>query len=369
MYVEQLKSGHFRYQLTFIEERTGKRKRVSCTLPKNTDKAQREAREILDRKVREINSEGFTGGTFGDVSESFLKARKGHWRPSTYRRYTFSVKCLREALGADSRVDRLSARYVSNCLAKTPKRPATKNEMLRSFKTIMTWAYKNDYVDSVEWLSKLEKFPEPSMKEKNKYKYLERDELLKLLPEMKIDLDRYLIAFLALSGLRIGEALCLTKDDVDLSARVIRVNKTMDLHARTVSEGAKTYASNREVFIQDELYDLCRDIRKYMTKMSLQCGFRSDLFFSDFDGNPLSYDRINKYFRENTERVIGRKLSLHSLRHTHASLMFEAGASLDAVSLRLGHSDSQITKDIYLHITSRKKEEYNSQFRGIKILE
>ena len=368
MYIEQLPSGHFRYQMTFTEERTGKRKRVSCTLPKNTEKAQREARDILAEKVRKINSVGIDDITFGDASESFLEARRGHWKASTYRRYTFSLKCLRGALGADSRLSRLSARYVSECLGKAQKRPATKNEMLRTFKTLMTWAYKNDYLESVEWIRKLERFPEPSVKEKNAHKYLERDELLMLLPEMKIELERYLIAFLALSGLRIGEALALTKDDVDLPQRLIHVTKTMDLRTYSVSD-PKTYASLRDVYIQDELFDLCRDIRIYMTKMSLQCGFRSELFFSDFDGRPLQYDRINKYFRENCERVLHRRLSLHSLRHSHASLMFEAGASLDSVALRLGHSSSAITREIYLHYTDRKKEEYNRQFDRIKILQ
>ena len=78
---------------------------------------------------------------------------------------------------------------------------------------------------------------------------------------------------------------------------------------------------------------------------------------------------MNKYFRENCVRILGRPLSLHSLRHTHTSLMFEAGASLDAVSLRLGHSDSRITRDIYLHLTEKKKEEYDNQFRNVRILQ
>ena len=370
MYIEKLSSGHYRYQMTFTEERTGRRRRVSCTLPKNTEKARREAQAILDEKVRRINSVVSSDDvTFGHIAERFLEARRGHWRASTYRRYTFSLKCLREALGADSRVSKLSARYVSERFAASGKTAATQNEMLRTFKTLMTWAYRNDYVESVEWLGKLEKVPEPSLKEKNAHKYLERDELQLLLPEMKIDLDRMIVSFLALSGLRIGECLALEKDDVDLAGRVIRVNKTMDLITRQVTSGAKTYASNREVFIQDELYDLCKEIRKYMTRMSLACGFRSDLFFSDFDGNPVRYDRLNKYFRENCERVLQRRLSLHSLRHTHASLLFEAGASLDAVSLRLGHSSSEITREIYLHITERKKEQYNAQLREVKILQ
>lgn len=370
MYIRQLPSGSWRYEMAFIEERTGKWKKVSCTLPKNTDKARREAERILAEKVAKANSDvNSDDATFGDVSESFCEARKDVWRSGTYRRYLFSLKALREALGADTRISKFTARYVMEHIRDAKPRAATRNEMLRTFKTVMRWAYRNDYVSSVEWLDKLEKFPEKSIREKNAEKYLEREELAKLLSEMTVPLEKYLVEFLALSGLRIGEALALQTYDVDLVNRVIIVNKTLDLKALTIQQGAKTYSGNREVFIQDELLDLCRDIRKYMLEMSMKCGFRSEFFFCDFNGNPLQHDRVNKYFRENCVRILGRPLSLHSLRHTHTSLMFEAGATLDAVSLRLGHSDSRITKEIYLHITEKKKEEYDNQFRNVRILQ
>lgn len=369
MYIEQLPSGNYRYQMTYIEERTGKKKRVSCTLPKNTDKAHREAERILSEKVREANSDVFAPDvTFRDVSESFCKAHTGIWRIGTHRRYYFTLNNLYGALGADSRISKLTARYVMEGIRCAKDAPATRNEMLRVFKTVMKWAYKNDYIDSVEWLDKLERFPDRSKKEKNAEKYLERDELALLLPELKVPLERYVIEFLALSGLRIGEALALQTFDVDFTNRVIVVNKTLELKDKTLHSGAKTLTSNRDVFMQDELLDLCKDIRKYMMTMSVRCGFRSSFFFCTFNGKPLNYYTLNKYFKENCERVLGRRLSLHSLRHTHASLMFAAGATLPAVSMRLGHADSRVTREIYIHVTEKLKEQYNEQFRNIRII-
>ena len=115
-------------------------------------------------------------------------------------------------------------------------------------------------------------------------------------------------------------------------------------------------------------WETCKEIRQYMNEMAVKCGFRTEFFFSDLSGEPVNYYTLEKYFRENTERIIGRPLTLHSLRHTHASLMFEGGASLEAVSLRLGHSDSRTTKDIYVHVTERLKSRYNETFDRIKIL-
>lgn len=369
MYTELLPSGKYRHQITFIEERTGKKKKVSITTDRNTDRARREAEQALQARIREINAGADASDLrLGTLCDYFRVARRPFWRTATLRRYDFSLKAIRQTLGDDSLVNKLTAHYVQQQFAASGKNTTTLNEMLRSFKTLMTWAYRNDYISSVEWLRKLERYPEPTARERNAEKYLERDELAVLLPELKIDVNRLLITFLALSGLRIGEALALQKADVDLNARQIHVTKTRDAVTGEVQDGAKTYASNRDVYIQDELLVLCREINRYMTRMSLACGFRTDLFFSDFDGRPLQYDTLNKYFRENCERVLKRRLTLHSLRHTHASLMFEGGASLDAVSLRLGHSDSRITKEIYLHVTEKLREQYNQTFDGIKIL-
>ncbi|MBL1226307.1 tyrosine-type recombinase/integrase [Enterococcus sp. BWR-S5] len=55
-------------------------------------------------------------------------------------------------------------------------------------------------------------------------------------------------------------------------------------------------------------------------------------------------------------------ITTHGLRHTHCSILFEAGASDEQVQTRLGHSDIRITKNIYTHVTSRRKAETASLF-------
>lgn len=360
MYIEQLKNGKYRYQLSFTDERTGKPRRVSVTLPKKTEKAKREAEQILFEKVRRINETVSDDVTFEQLVEAFQNARKGVFRPETERHYGYTLKSLCGLLGADTRINKLTARYVTTCLQDV--KPKTANGYLRIFKQLMRWAFKRDYIQNITWLEKFDYFPE---QQQPKEKYLEREELAELLPHLKITINRYLIQFLALSGLRIGEALALQKSDID--GRTIHVSKTLNTRNNTIMDGAKTYSSNRDVFIQDELWELIQVIRKYMLEQSVMHGFRSEFFFCDLNGEPLKYSRLNKYFRENCERHLGKTLSLHSLRHTHASLMFEAGIPLEAVSLRLGHMDSAITKSVYLHITQRKQEEYNNQVQTVTL--
>lgn len=72
--------------------------------------------------------------------------------------------------------------------------------------------------------------------------------------------------------------------------------------------------------------------------------------------------------KENAARVLNRKITAHTLRHTHASLLLEQGIGIDTISRRLGHEDSKVTKEIYLHVTEKLKEKDNQQISLVKIL-
>lgn len=62
------------------------------------------------------------------------------------------------------------------------------------------------------------------------------------------------------------------------------------------------------------------------------------------------------------QEVPTKKITLHGFRHTHASLLFEAGATIKEVQTRLGHSSSKTTLDIYTHVTQSKKQEVAQKF-------
>ena len=59
---------------------------------------------------------------------------------------------------------------------------------------------------------------------------------------------------------------------------------------------------------------------------------------------------------------LNEELTPHSLRHTHTALLAEAGANLEAIMERLGHSDDEVTKRVYLHITKTVKKETSQKF-------
>jgi len=81
----------------------------------------------------------------------------------------------------------------------------------------------------------------------------------------------------------------------------------------------------------------------------------------------MDYCRL-AYLNEKLERIYKKnpelpKINVHAFRHTHASLLFAAGASIKDVQARLGHTDIQTTMDIYTHVTDEAKEKTAEMFQ------
>ena len=243
----------------------------------------------------------------------------------------------------------------------------TLNERLTRLKALIRWGYKNDYITDIRWLDKLDKAPDPEKRERLQDKFLEREELKELLEGMAVPKWRFLTAFLALSGLRIGESIAQEKDEVDFQVRMIHVTKTWDVNNKLATT-TKTLSSSRDVYMQDELFDLCRKIKAFTLSECLRNGCRSTLLFCDSNGDHVEYAAYNKYLKEVSLRVLGRKVTPHVLRHTHVALMAEAGVDLEIISRRLGHATSKVTRQIYYHVTKRAQERANETIREVHLI-
>jgi integrase len=87
--------------------------------------------------------------------------------------------------------------------------------------------------------------------------------------------------------------------------------------------------------------------------------------FTHADGAPLHPDSITKTFRRRVAAADLPWIKLHGLRHTHATLMLEAGVNVKVVQERLGHSSIAITGDVYSHVTPGMQEEAAARVAAI----
>ena len=84
------------------------------------------------------------------------------------------------------------------------------------------------------------------------------------------------------------------------------------------------------------------------------------------NGEHLDYYAYNNYLGEGSLRTLGRKVPSHIMRHTHVSPMAEAGIPLETITRRVGHENNDVTREVYLHITQRRKEDDREQLKAVK---
>lgn len=367
MWVEELKNGKYKFVERYEDYLTGKMRRVSVTLDKNTASARKQAQAAITAKIERALQKDYAPVkdiTLKNLVEEYRKSQLLTVKKSTYTRNYHACNALMRILGANTLVNHLTARFVRESFLASGKENGTLNEHLTRFKALIRWGYKNDLIQDVSYLDKIERFKDKSHKEKIQDKFLEASELKILIENMSVEKWKNITEFLSLSGLRFGEAAALEISDVDIDNRLIKITKTYD-SINDVTTSPKTTSSAREVYMQDELLDLCKNLRYDALCQRIVTG--CNLFFQD-DGNHLSYFAYNSYLKENTLKYIGRPITPHTLRHTHASLLMENGISIDAISHRLGHENSEITKEIYLHVTEKLKEKENQAISKIKLL-
>ena len=334
-------------------------KSFTVTIDKNTPGARKEAAEKLAEKIGKPAQDM----TYSDLVEVYIKWQSIKFRKSTWSRNEASLKRLNEQFGP-LKLSELTAGLIEEKLLEKSNNPGTFNEYLKRVKAMIRWAYRKDYIKSPECVNKIAPMEDIAKKEKLADKYLEPDELKKVI-EAAPGYYASVYEFLALSGLRIGELIAL--DDEDVTVDTIAVKKTYDYH-NAVMNKPKTPSSYREVHIQPELKKSIKDIRYYSRVSRLFSGVRAPYFVVNNKGNRLSYVKANRIFRGLCLRLVGRPLSLHSLRHTHVALMAAAGVDLEAIARRLGHSDSRITREIYYHVTEKQRQKDDAAFDAVSVL-
>ena len=368
MWVEKRQNGNYKFTERYTDIYTGKERKVSVTLKKNNAQTRKLAEKLLQDKVDDALGKTKEVVRLSDLVEDYLKYQEKAVKQSTYERNKGFCKTIEKLLGKDLLVNNLTAKYVKTRLLSTGKGAGTLNEIITRFRALVRWGYKNDYIEDIRFLDKLEMFKDNTHREKIKDKFLESDELQKLLDSMPIEKWKLVTHFLALSGLRVGELMSLTKEDIDISERLIHINKTYNPNCYTTTV-PKTLSSNRDIYIQDELLPVIRQINKLRNQLQLLGELqRNDLFVPGRNTTHMEYDSYRQYLHDKSLKVLERKITPHTLRHTHASLLMEQGVPIETISRRLGHENSKVTMEIYLHVTEKLKEKDYAQVEKIKLL-
>lgn len=175
-----------------------------------------------------------------------------------------------------------------------------------------------------------------------KLKYLNQFELHTLLSNLdlkgEINWD-WFILLVAKTGMRFSEALALTPKDFDYAHQSLSINKTWDYKGEGGFLATKNKSSIRKIQIDWQLVIQFSELLKGLPE-------DEPIFVKGKVYNSTVNDILERHCKALKIPVI----SIHGLRHTHASLLLFAGVSIASVARRLGHASMTTTQKTYLHI-------------------
>ncbi|MFC4389354.1 tyrosine-type recombinase/integrase [Gracilibacillus marinus] len=206
--------------------------------------------------------------------------------------------------------------------------------------------------------------------------FFEKEELLLFLNtanEKGLFMDFAIFILLSYTGMRVGELIALKWKDIDFKKRTIRITKTYynpDNNSRKYQiVPPKTKKSRRKIIVDQFVIDVLKKYKIEQEKIIKHFGksyTNKNYVFANVYHHP-GYPLLIKFIESRMARLLKKtdlnlNVTPHSLRHTHTSLLAEAGVDLDEIMDRLGPQDDETTRRVYLHITEGRKQEAADKF-------
>lgn len=370
-----------KYRIVYNVPSNGKRKQKTETLAGVTKK---EAEAIYAQRMKEVSDGKYAapngGMTCDDLFVRFMKSRARLCAPSTLQQYEVMLKVrLRPSFGAKKladikTIDILSA-YESWADSKVGARTIihAHNLLRATLNKAVKWELiSRSPADSIS----PDDLPKPKRHEPTA---LDEAGLQTLLREARQPTQRsinrrYLstysafypaIFFAAYTGARRGEVLAIRWTDLNLDSGEVTIARSLTDAGKCLTFKRPKNNRSRTISISKALVVVMRAHRASQAaeRLALGAAYQDQaLAFARPDGSPFPPWNFGVAFRNLVERAGVKRIRLHDLRDTHASLLAKAGIPIQVISKRLGHSSIGITFDRYLAMYRDQDEAAASAF-------
>lgn len=365
MFFRELENGKYRYYEKYFDLEENKWKQVSITLTSKTRQAQKQARMLLEEKIEnkkeniEKEKTEVREITVKEAYEEYLKIRESELKRSTFKSQKYTIIGEIRKL-EDYLLVNVTSRIVQNILLELPcsaEHRKNKKVLLNLFfKYCLNVGYISENpIDNVV-LPKRKKNLKKVRKKQNKY--LTRAEVVQYLnfleKEEKNQRVRLIVEFMYLTGLRFGEVLALTLEDIDFGNKTLEVKHTLHTSgskAEIFLDSPKSLASYRVIGISDRVLEI---IEEYLFIE------KEGRFIFTKNGNPFMIFSFNDFLKRSFKRSGIQKeedfvLTTHVFRHSHISLLAELEVPIKAIMERVGHTNEKMTLGVYTHVTEQMK--------------
>lgn len=266
--------------------------------------------------------------------------KEGAIRNATMQKYKLTLKWLKKIAPnlKTSEINRISYQEILNRYAENHERQSTM-DFHHQLKAAILDAVDEGMISRDPTRKAIIKGKTPREK---KDKYLNQFELQKLIADLdlkeKINTD-WLIYLIAKTGIRFSEALAITPEDFDFPHQTLNIEKTWNYKENGGFEPTKNKSSERKVQLDWQTVIQFSELIKGLDEEK-----------PIFVNKKIYNSTINDVLKRHCINVEIPVITIHGLRHTHASILLYAGVSIASVAHRLGHASMSTTQKTYLHI-------------------
>lgn len=379
MWTEPTKTGKVKFVEQFKNPLTLKYTRVSITMDKETNTTRKIAQQTLNKRIEEKlrhlqDGQIKEGVTFGELIEEFDGYYRQTVKPSSFASWRNLKARILQNFNSDILVSKITNKYLTNTLEAMIYQRGYNNVYVGLIKSkinqLMRYAYRHDYIAAP--VGQLEiNWKRNNSAKSIEDKYLDDDEVKQVLEAVRSVNPIYadVLLWQYLTGMRIGEVLALQAKKIfqENGQWFVKIDCTLEyIYKRksefTISSTPKTQSSNRNIFLPDKAVMIYRRycLNKQPDDLLFSVETKTGAFL-----HPLSIGHLLETIQESLG--LAKPLSTHIFRHTHASKLAELGVPIELISKRLGHKDSAITRQIYLHVTKKTAERYSGLINRLDV--
>lgn len=348
-------------------------KQVYTTISAPTKKELKQKREF---KINEFKENGYTRHksvnvkNYRELSELWLKNHKLEVKPQTYSQTVSELKTHLLPVFGNIRVEKITLPMVQvfvNKIANNPNLGSVSLKIILSInKRILKYAVNLQLITVNPADNIIVPKNKKNISQKKELKYFEtnqlkqfKDYLDKLPNTFRNYYHKTLYDTLLATGLRIGEAVALEWSDIDLDNGYIDVNKTL-VWSRMETNSPKSMAGYRKIPIDRNTVLMLRLYKARQHQCFIEHGYGGKMAEYVFSNGLHAYpsrEGLQKTLTKHLKLAGLPYLTLHAFRHTHASLLLNAGISYKELQQRLGHSTLAMTMDTYSHLFDDTEKE------------
>ncbi|HFU0746568.1 TPA: tyrosine-type recombinase/integrase [Streptococcus pyogenes] len=347
-----------------IDQMTGKRVKTSIT---------GRTRKEVNQKAKHAQLDFLSNGstikrkvvikTFKELSHLWLETYKLTVKPQTYdATVTRLNRHITPTLG-NMKVDKITASDIQMLINRLSKYYVNYTAVRSVIRKILQQGVLLGLIDYNPARDII--LPRKQPNAKKKVKFIDPSDLKSFLEHLETSqhkrynlyFDAVLYQLLLSTGLRIGEACALEWGDIDLENGTIAINKTYNKNLKFLST-AKTQSGNRVISVDKKTLRSLKLYQMRQRQLFNEVGARvSEVVFATPTRKYFNASVRQSALDTRCKEAGIERFTFHAFRHTHASLLLNAGISYKELQYRLGHANISMTLDTYGHLSKDKEKE------------